>query len=100
MADECRNVPHDEALGKVFGFIALNDVTARDLQRNHAQWFVGKSLDTFCPVGPWITTVDQAPIESLTVRTWVNDELRQEAPLTDLIFNIPTLSRRSRNQTR
>lgn len=91
MADECRNVPHDEALGKVFGFIALNDVTARDLQRNHAQWFVGKSLDTFCPVGPWITTVDQAPIESLTVRTWVNDELRQEAPLTDLIFNIPTL---------
>ena len=88
---ECRNVPESEALAKVFGFLALNDVTARDLQRNHVQWFLGKSLDTFCPVGPWITTLDQAPIESLRVRTWVNDELRQDAPLSDLIFGVPRL---------
>lgn len=91
IAETCRNVPRDQALGKVFGFLALNDVTARDLQRNHAQWFLGKSLDTFCPIGPWITTVDEAPVDSLTVRTWVNDELRQDAPLSDLIFDVPTL---------
>jgi 2-keto-4-pentenoate hydratase/2-oxohepta-3-ene-1,7-dioic acid hydratase in catechol pathway len=88
---ECRNVSEDAALDKVFGFVALNDVTARDLQKNHAQWFLGKSLDTFCPLGPWIATIDNAPIESLTIRTWVNDELRQDAPLTDLIFDVPEL---------
>ncbi len=91
IAQACRDVSQAEALGKVFGFIALNDVTARDLQRNHVQWFLGKSLDTFCPVGPWITTIDQAPIESLRVQTWVNDELRQDAPLADLIFAVPKL---------
>jgi 2-keto-4-pentenoate hydratase/2-oxohepta-3-ene-1,7-dioic acid hydratase in catechol pathway len=91
IAEECRHVLHDQALSKVYGFIVLNDVTARDLQRDHAQWFLGKSLDTFCPVGPWITTIDEAPIASLNVRTWVNNELRQEAPLSNLIFNIPTL---------
>lgn len=91
VAQECRNVPESQALEKVFGFVALNDVTARDLQRNHVQWFLGKSLDTFCPVGPWITTLDQAPIESLRVQAWVNDELRQDAPLSDLIFGVPSL---------
>ena len=91
IASDCRNVARGEAWDKVFGFVALNDVTARDLQRSHAQWFLGKSLDTFCPIGPWVTTLDQAPLDSLTVRTWVNDELRQEAPLTDLIFDVPTL---------
>lgn len=91
IGEECRNVTHDQAMEKVFGFIVMNDVTARDLQRDHAQWFLGKSLDTFCPIGPWVTSIDEAPVESLTVKTWVNDELRQEAPLSSLIFNIPTL---------
>ena len=88
---ECRNVAPADALGKVFGFVALNDVTARDLQKNHAQWFLGKSLDTFCPLGPWISTADESPVESLEVRTWVNGELRQTGVLTDLIFDVPTL---------
>lgn len=88
---ECRNVAKADALSKVFGFIALNDVTARDLQKNHAQWFLGKSLDTFCPVGPWISTSDESPIASLKVQTWVNNELRQTGVLTDLIFDVPTL---------
>lgn len=88
---ECRNVDANSALDQVFGFVALNDVTARDLQKNHAQWFLGKSLDTFLPMGPWITTIDEAPVASLKIRTWVNDELRQEAPLTDLIFDVPSL---------
>ncbi|MDW5442630.1 fumarylacetoacetate hydrolase family protein [Polaromonas sp. SM01] len=88
---ECRNVSPADALGKVFGFVAINDVTARDLQKNHAQWFLGKSLDTFCPVGPWISTSDESTIDSLKVQTWVNGELRQTGVLSDLIFNVPTL---------
>ena len=88
---ECRHVAKADALDKVFGFIALNDVTARDLQKNHAQWFLGKSLDTFCPVGPWISTLDESPVASLKVQTWVNGELRQTGVLTDLIFDVPTL---------
>ncbi|MFS2034074.1 fumarylacetoacetate hydrolase family protein [Polaromonas sp. CT11-55] len=88
---ECRNVSKADALGKVFGFVALNDVTARDLQKNHAQWFLGKSLDTFCPLGPWISTADESPIASLKVQTWVNGELRQTGVLADLIFDVPTL---------
>jgi 2-keto-4-pentenoate hydratase/2-oxohepta-3-ene-1,7-dioic acid hydratase in catechol pathway len=88
---ECRNVDPAAAMDKVFGFIALNDVTARDLQKNHAQWFLGKSLDTFCPVGPWITTTAEATAQPMQVQTWVNGELRQSAHLTDLIFDVPTL---------
>ena len=80
-----------QALDKVFGFVALNDVTARDLQKNHAQWFLGKSLDGFCPLGPWITTQDDAPVESLRVQTWVNGELRQDAHISQLIFDVATL---------
>ena len=67
------------------------DVTARDLQKNHAQWFLGKSLDTFCPLGPWIATPDEVPMESLRIATWVNGELRQQASIAQLIFDIPTL---------
>lgn len=88
---ECRNVSREDALSKVFGYVALNDVTARDLQKNHAQWFLGKSLDTFCPLGPWIGTADEAKAENLKVQTWVNGELRQTGVLTDLIFDVPTL---------
>jgi 2-keto-4-pentenoate hydratase/2-oxohepta-3-ene-1,7-dioic acid hydratase in catechol pathway len=87
----CRNVSKADAMGKVFGFVALNDVTARDLQKNHAQWFLGKSLDGFCPFGPWVTTRDEAPVESMRLQTWVNGELRQDAPMSSLIFDVPTL---------
>ncbi len=91
IGQECRNVQPEDAYGKVFGYVALNDVTARDLQKNHAQWFLGKSLDTFCPMGPWIGTADEAAPETLQVQTWVNGELRQSAVLADLIFDVPTL---------
>ena len=91
IGERCRNVSAADAMGKVFGFVAVNDVTARDLQRNHAQWFLGKSLDTFCPLGPWIATPDSAPADKLRVRTWVNDELRQDAAIGQLIFDVPTL---------
>ncbi len=91
IGERCRNVPKAQWLDKVYGFIAVNDVTARDLQKNHAQWFLGKSLDTFCPLGPWIATRDEVSLDTLSVKTWVNGELRQDAPISQLIFDIPTL---------
>ncbi|MFP3617415.1 fumarylacetoacetate hydrolase family protein, partial [Paraburkholderia sp. SIMBA_050] len=60
-------------------------------QRHHKQWFLGKSLDTFCPMGPWITTADQVKSDDLDVKCWVNGELRQNANSRDLIFSIPSL---------
>lgn len=86
----CRNVSKADAMKQVWGFIAMNDVTARDLQKNHAQWFLGKSLDGFCPIGPWITTRDEAPTD-MRMQTWVNGEQRQDAHISQLIFDVPTL---------
>ncbi|HEX2404906.1 MAG TPA: fumarylacetoacetate hydrolase family protein [Acidimicrobiia bacterium] len=87
-----RNVSAADALDHVFGWTIVNDVTARELQKRHVQWFVGKSPDTFCPLGPVITTRDELPdISASWLRTRVNGELRQEAPISDLIFDVPTL---------
>jgi 2-keto-4-pentenoate hydratase/2-oxohepta-3-ene-1,7-dioic acid hydratase in catechol pathway len=87
-----RNVSLDDAPDHVFGWTIVNDVTARELQKRHVQWFVGKSADTFCPIGPVITTVDELPdIGSSWLRTTVNGELRQEVRISDLIFDVPTL---------
>lgn len=90
IGETCRNVSKADAMGKVWGFVALNDVTARDLQKNHAQWFLGKSLDGFCPLGPWITSRDEAPTD-MRMQTWVNGEPRQDAHIAQLIFDVPTL---------
>lgn len=86
-----RDIQAADALDYVFGYTIVNDVTARDRQRHHKQWFLGKSLDTFCPMGPWITTADEVKSDGLDVKCWVNDELRQNANTRDLIFSIPTL---------
>lgn len=80
-----------DAFSHIFGYTIINDVTARDRQKNHKQWFLGKALDTFCPMGPWITTADEVDAENLDVKTWVNGELRQNANTRDLIFTIPSL---------
>jgi len=86
-----RGIAKADAYNHVFGYTIINDVTARDLQGRHKQWFLGKSLDTFCPMGPWLVTADAVDPENLGVRCWVNDELRQDANTRDLIFDIPTL---------
>lgn len=86
-----RGISKADAYAHVFGYTIINDVTARDLQGRHKQWFLGKSLDTFCPMGPCIVTADEVEPENLTVKCWVNDELRQNANTKDLIFDIPTL---------
>ncbi|HEX2908160.1 MAG TPA: fumarylacetoacetate hydrolase family protein [Phototrophicaceae bacterium] len=88
-----RNVTEDEALNHVYGYTIANDVTARDLQvRIDTQWTRGKSLDTFCPLGPWLVTRDEIPDpHNLTIKTTVNGELMQDGNTRDLIFKIPTL---------
>ncbi|MFP3549697.1 fumarylacetoacetate hydrolase family protein [Paraburkholderia sp. SIMBA_049] len=86
-----RDIRAEDALQHVWGYTIVNDVTARDRQRHHKQWFLGKSLDTFCPMGPWITTADQVKSDDLDVKCWVNGELRQNANSRDLIFSIPSL---------
>lgn len=84
-----RQIPKEKALEYVFGYTILNDVTARDLQRQHLQWFRGKSLDTFGPMGPWIVTADELPDpQALRIRTWVNGELRQDASTSQMIFSV------------
>jgi 2-keto-4-pentenoate hydratase/2-oxohepta-3-ene-1,7-dioic acid hydratase in catechol pathway len=86
-----RGISRADALAHVFGYTIVNDVTARDWQGRHKQWFLGKSFDTFCPMGPWIVTADEIDVTDLRVRAWVNDELRQDANTRDLIFDVPTL---------
>jgi 2-keto-4-pentenoate hydratase/2-oxohepta-3-ene-1,7-dioic acid hydratase in catechol pathway len=86
-----RDIPASRAYSHIFGYTIVNDVTARDRQKNHKQWFLGKTLDGFCPMGPWITTSDELDPENLEVSCWVNGERRQHANTSDLIFNIPDL---------
>ena len=87
-----RRVAAERALEHVFGYTIVNDVTARELQKRHVQWFVAKGPDTFCPLGPGITTADELPdIGASWLRTRVNGELRQQAPISALIFDVATL---------
>ncbi|NIE82357.1 MULTISPECIES: fumarylacetoacetate hydrolase family protein [unclassified Burkholderia] len=80
-----------DAMKHVFGYTVINDVTARDLQKLHRQWFIGKALDGFCPMGPYLVTADEVDGRNLGVTCWVNGELRQQANTRQLIFDIPTL---------
>jgi 2-keto-4-pentenoate hydratase/2-oxohepta-3-ene-1,7-dioic acid hydratase in catechol pathway len=86
-----RNIAARNAMAHVWGYTIVNDVTARDVQMRHVQWHLGKSFDTFCPMGPWVVSADDVDGRHVRVRCWVNDELRQDAPTTDLIFGIPAL---------
>ena len=80
-----------DAMAHVWGYTIINDVTARDWQSRHKQWLLGKSFDTFCPMGPWLVSADECDGTQTTVRCYVNNELRQNASTTDLIFDIPKL---------
>jgi len=86
-----RDIPKAAAMDHVFGYTIANDVTARDIQAKHKQWFLGKSIDSFCPLGPWIVTADEVDLADTPVRCWVNGELRQNSNTRDLIFDVPTL---------
>ncbi|MEZ0606723.1 fumarylacetoacetate hydrolase family protein [Paraburkholderia sp. IW21] len=86
-----RNISKASAMDHVFGYTVINDFTARDLQKLHRQWFLGKSLDGFCPMGPYLVTADEVDGQNIDVRCWVNGDLRQNSNTSQLIFDIPTL---------
>lgn len=87
-----RNISKADAFNYIYGYTIINDVTARNLQQLHKQWFLGKSLDGFCPMGPLLVTADEIDdVTTLNLRTHVNKELRQDACVKDLIFDIPTI---------
>jgi len=86
-----RGIRKADALQHVWGCTIVNDVTARDLQAKHRQWDIGKSQDTFCPMGPVLVSADELDIANIDLKCWVNGELRQNANTSLLIFDVPTL---------
>ncbi len=86
-----RDIPASAALDYVFGYTIMNDVSARDLQTRHQQFFYSKSLDGSAPLGPWIVTADEIPDpHALGIRLRLNGELVQNSTTRDMIFDIPT----------
>jgi 2-keto-4-pentenoate hydratase/2-oxohepta-3-ene-1,7-dioic acid hydratase in catechol pathway len=86
-----RHVPREKAWDYVLGYTCVTDVTARDLQKKDGQWTRGKGFDTFCPCGPWIVRTEDVSYPSLRVRGLANGEVRQDAPVTDMIFPVDAI---------
>ncbi|KRB32354.1 MULTISPECIES: fumarylacetoacetate hydrolase family protein [Mesorhizobium] len=86
-----RGISKENALDHVWGYTIVNDVTARDLQGRYSQWLIGKSQDTFCPMGPWAVTRDELDLATAGIRCFVNEDLRQNSRISLLIFDIPTI---------
>src|SRR5579884_416286 len=85
----CRDVSEKDALGVIFGYTCCNDVTARDLQKAHVQWFKGKTLDQTCPLGPWIVTPDEVgDPQRLEIALTVNGIEKQHSNTSNMIFSI------------
>jgi hypothetical protein len=89
---EARNISEADATGHIAGFATGNDFSARDLQlETGGQWMIGKTVDQFGPLGPYLVTADQVDGDNLKLETWVNGELRQNSNTNDLIFNTKQL---------
>lgn len=86
-----KGIREADAMQHVWGYTIINDVTSRDWQGRHQQWLMGKSFDTFCPMGPWLVSADAMDGQATQVKCWVNGEERQNASTRDLIFGIPRL---------
>jgi 2-keto-4-pentenoate hydratase/2-oxohepta-3-ene-1,7-dioic acid hydratase in catechol pathway len=87
-----RDIPEERALDHVFGYTAGNDVTARELQARHQQWYKGKGLDGFCPLGPWIVTSDELrDPQDVRLSLRVNGATKQDAHTSDMIFDVAQL---------
>lgn len=87
-----RHIAAEDAMDHVFGYTILNDVTARDFQRATSQWLMGKTFDTFAPMGPCIVTTDEIPDpHDLDIQMEINGEVRQDSNTRELIFKIPEL---------
>lgn len=88
IGQRCKHVPVEKAHEVIAGFTICNDVTVRDWQQRSPTWTLGKSFDTHGPMGPWLVTADEiADPHKLTLKTWVDDELRQNANTGEMIFN-------------
>ena len=87
-----RDIPKEKVYDYIFGYTICLDMTARDLQRRHGQWFKGKALDTFGPLGPWIVTSDEVgDADNLAIQSRVNGQVRQNSNTNDMIFDVATL---------
>jgi 2-keto-4-pentenoate hydratase/2-oxohepta-3-ene-1,7-dioic acid hydratase in catechol pathway len=92
MGATAKDVSQDDALGTVFGYATANDLSARDLQNRTSQWLLGKTMDKFMPIGPYLVTADEVPDpQTLALRTWLNGELRQDSNTADMIFPVAEL---------
>jgi len=84
--------PEDKAMESIFGYTCANDVSARDLQFGDGQWVRGKTLDTFCPLGPWIVSSDEIPDpHALNIKSWLNGQIMQDSNSSLMIFKLPQL---------
>jgi len=89
MGATAKDVSEGDALSRVFGYSTANDLSARDLQTRTSQWLLGKTMDKFMPIGPYLVTADEVPNpQSLAIRTWLNGELRQNSNTDDMIFPV------------
>jgi 2-keto-4-pentenoate hydratase/2-oxohepta-3-ene-1,7-dioic acid hydratase in catechol pathway len=87
-----RSIPRERALDHIFGYTCFNDVSVRDVQNGHVQWFRGKSLDGTCPFGPWIVTADEIPDpHNLNIQCRVNGVVKQDSNTSMLINDIPAI---------
>lgn len=85
----CKDVPREKASDVIFGYTIANDVTARDIQKSDGQWTRAKGFDTFCPIGPWIDTAFKPTSQRITTK--ISDEIRQDATLDQMVFDIPAI---------
>ncbi|MBI3024912.1 MAG: fumarylacetoacetate hydrolase family protein, partial [Candidatus Tectomicrobia bacterium] len=86
------DIPKERAHDYVYGYTIMNEVSARDVQSRHGQWFKGKALDTFGPLGPWIVTADEVgDADNLAIQSRLNGQVRQRSNTNDMIFDVATL---------
>lgn len=87
---DAKNVSEEDAEKYIFGYTILNDISARNIQKRHTQWYFGKSFDGFAPLGPYITTADELPLPlHVSIKSYVNGELRQDSSTSHMLFTIP-----------
>jgi 2-keto-4-pentenoate hydratase/2-oxohepta-3-ene-1,7-dioic acid hydratase in catechol pathway len=91
MGKRARNVPRERAFDYIRGYTCVNDVTARDIQKKDVQFTRGKGFDTFCAVGPWMVDKEDLDLAKVRVRTMLNGAVKQDSPVTDLIFPLDVI---------
>ena len=91
IAKKGKAISKTDAMKHVWGYTIINDVSARDVQAKHVQFHIGKSFDTFCPMGPWLVSADELDEKNTKIQCWVNGELRQDGNTNQMIFDIPTV---------